>query len=461
MTGKVAAGGGAKLAGEAQEKKKKKVSLKVRKESKDGSPGGGRGAGSGSGDSGKGSPSSGSERQNGGGPVGGRGPLQVRRGREAEPRRDAGRHAGRREEVHLRRAPHHQQPPALPGGDDPALPGRRQGPLPGRAGAAREAERKALAEGGRASVGVATPPSTKRDVPPPDRDPSDCLSSGSDSRPPVRHYSLGSAAGLAALQSRPSLAHKRALSLQKEFSFEEDKSAINNQDIDATLLAVLPKVSELKKRFEGVVSSDLEMNRKERIARRLEAIESEVPPAMLPGCTGLLTNRLLGEDAPRYTRAAEPCDPCIVVRRYSREELAADVGVSERQSRARSRADPPTARPDPGPVPGNAGPQALDSKAERIARYKAERRRQLAERYGLSLEHELEVEPPPRHAPERRSQAERRRSRELLEEGGAERVALRGYQLWRGEGCDPRQRGARPRLGAPGRSFGAGPGHEC
>lgn len=34
----------------------------------------------------------------------------------------------------------------------------------------------------------------------------------------------------------------------------------------------------------------------------------------------------------------------------------------------------------------------LDSKAERIARYKAERRRQLAERYGISLDQETETD---------------------------------------------------------------------
>ncbi|XP_064201879.1 LOW QUALITY PROTEIN: supervillin-like [Anguilla rostrata] len=235
----------------------------------------------------------------------------------------------------------------------------------------------------------------------------------------------------------PRLTHKRGLSLHKEFSFEEkDESAQSNKDIDDNILAVLPKVSELKKRFEGVVSCDLEMNRKERIARRLEGIESEVPPALLPGCA--VANRLLEEDTPRYTRASDPCDPCIVVRRFSREDLEApEPSGSERQSRARSRAEPPPGRGDagsaPGPVSGPSGPQGLDSKAERIARYKAERRRQLAERYGLSLEQEPEAEPPARYArlrkeadaPERRSQAERRRSRELLEEGGgAERVSL-------------------------------------
>lgn len=41
-------------------------------------------------------------------------------------------------------------------------------------------------------------------------------------------------------------------------------------------------------------------------------------------------------------------------------------------------------------------PLELESKAERIARYKAERRRQLAERFGLSLDQDLDVEHPSR-----------------------------------------------------------------
>uniref|UniRef100_A0A673YTX2 Supervillin a n=1 Tax=Salmo trutta TaxID=8032 RepID=A0A673YTX2_SALTR len=95
------------------------------------------------------------------------------------------------------------------------------------------------------------------------------------------------------------------------------------------------------------------MCRKERIARRLEGIESEVHPAILPSCPGLVTNRLVEEDTPRYTRASDTCDPCTVL----------------------------TEPTDP------AGTD-LDSKVERIARYKAERRRQLAERYGISLDQE-------------------------------------------------------------------------
>lgn len=55
----------------------------------------------------------------------------------------------------------------------------------------------------------------------------------------------------------------------------------------------------------------LTLCRKERIARRLEGIESEVQPAILPSCPGLVTNRLLEEDTPRYTRASDTCDPCV------------------------------------------------------------------------------------------------------------------------------------------------------
>lgn len=48
-------------------------------------------------------------------------------------------------------------------------------------------------------------------------------------------------------------------------------------------------------------------DRKERIARRLEGIESDVPPVLVPG--GLVANRMLEEDPPRYTRASDPCEP--------------------------------------------------------------------------------------------------------------------------------------------------------
>ncbi|XP_055737257.1 supervillin-like isoform X3 [Salvelinus fontinalis] len=191
------------------------------------------------------------------------------------------------------------------------------------------------------------------------------------------------------------LLQKTALGFQKEFSFEgKDDPAKNTKDIDVKLLAKLPKVSELRKRFESISpSTSWEMNRKERIARRLEGIESEVQPAILPSCPGLVTNRLLEEDTPRYTRASDTCDPCVV-QCYSREDLESpemmthqQITAPERQSRARSRPEGQTVPTEPIYSSDSAGTD-LDSKADRIARYKAERRRQLAERYGMSLDQE-------------------------------------------------------------------------
>uniref|UniRef100_A0A4W5PZT6 Supervillin a n=1 Tax=Hucho hucho TaxID=62062 RepID=A0A4W5PZT6_9TELE len=191
------------------------------------------------------------------------------------------------------------------------------------------------------------------------------------------------------------LLQKTALGFQKEFSFEgKDDPAKNTKDIDVKLLANLPKVSELRKRFESITpSTSWEMSRKERIARRLEGIESEVQPAILPSCPGLVTNRLLEEDTPRYTRASDTCDPCVV-QCYSREDMESpemmthqQVTAPERQSRARNRPEDQTIPTEPIYSSDSAGTD-LDSKADRIARYKAERRRQLAERYGMSLDQE-------------------------------------------------------------------------
>uniref|UniRef100_A0A8C7JPP0 Supervillin a n=1 Tax=Oncorhynchus kisutch TaxID=8019 RepID=A0A8C7JPP0_ONCKI len=125
--------------------------------------------------------------------------------------------------------------------------------------------------------------------------------------------------------------------------------------------------------------------KKERIARRLEGIESEVQPAILPSCPGLVTNRLLEEDTPRYTRASDTCDPCDL---ESPEMMThQQVPAPERQSRSRSRPEGQTVPTEPIYSSDSAGTD-LDSKADRIARYKAERRRQLAERYGMSLDQE-------------------------------------------------------------------------
>uniref|UniRef100_A0A672NC02 Supervillin-like n=1 Tax=Sinocyclocheilus grahami TaxID=75366 RepID=A0A672NC02_SINGR len=112
-----------------------------------------------------------------------------------------------------------------------------------------------------------------------------------------------------------------------------------------------------------------------RIARRLEGIDSD-SLQNLPGCGGLVTNRLLEEDTPRYTRAADTCDPC--------------TGENCKHLEVQSRTH--TVQPETVYSTGSTHVAELDSKAERIARYKAERRRQLAERYGISLDQELETD---------------------------------------------------------------------
>ncbi|XP_054870133.1 supervillin-like isoform X5 [Amphiprion ocellaris] len=202
-----------------------------------------------------------------------------------------------------------------------------------------------------------------------------------------------------------------ALSFQSDFSLNDKTSLVKSvSDTDAKLLVVLPKVSELKKYFEGPVTKDSGMNRKERIARRLEGIESDAPPALVPG--GLVANRMLEEDPPRYTRASDPCEPCVMVRRYSREELEApqkQVSSPDRPPQVKGgvgggRAEPVLVYVDPvtlttssTPTSGPSESTSLSSKAERIARYKAERRRQLSERYGILLDQEADIDYTPRY----------------------------------------------------------------
>ncbi|XP_030607197.1 supervillin-like [Archocentrus centrarchus] len=201
------------------------------------------------------------------------------------------------------------------------------------------------------------------------------------------------------------------LSFQSDFSLNDKTTLVKSvSDTDAKLLVVLPKVLELKKYFEGPVTKDLGMNRKERIARRLEGIESDAPPALVPG--GLVANRMLEEDPPRYTRASDPCEPCVMVKRYSREETAApqkQVSSPDRSTQVKGGAG--SSRPEPvlvyvDPVTlstpststsGSTESTSLSSKAERIARYKAERRRQLSERYGILLDQEADSDYIPRY----------------------------------------------------------------
>ncbi|XP_065132876.1 supervillin isoform X4 [Paramisgurnus dabryanus] len=200
----------------------------------------------------------------------------------------------------------------------------------------------------------------------------------------------------------PALLKKQAIS----FGVDDRTSLVKSPtDIDANILAVLPKVSELRKQFETTIrrdpKSDPEMNRKERIARRLEGIETDVPSALatsMQHTAGLVTNRLLEEDTPRYTRASDPSDAGIVVRRYSRDEIEAP----DRQFRTQTRPDPQQPTHVDPVVPADSDISSLSSKAERIARYKAERRRQLSERYGILLDQEVDVDYAPRYTRARR-----------------------------------------------------------
>ncbi|XP_040449045.1 supervillin isoform X8 [Falco naumanni] len=185
------------------------------------------------------------------------------------------------------------------------------------------------------------------------------------------------------------LQRKGALSFQKEFSFEDKEELANStKDIDANLLAVLPKVSELRKLFEPNHQDFLEMKRKERIARRLEGIENDTQPMLLQNCPGSVTHRLLEEDTPRYMRATDPYSPHLG--RSNEEEETSDSSVEKQPRSSRYRTEITGGNTEPLYTTGNMDVQELESKAERIARYKAERRRQLAEKYGLSLDSDLD-----------------------------------------------------------------------
>ncbi|CAK7321528.1 SVIL [Vulpes lagopus] len=141
------------------------------------------------------------------------------------------------------------------------------------------------------------------------------------------------------------------------------------------------------------------MKRKERIARRLEGIETDTQPILLQSCTGLVTHRLLEEDTPRYMRATDPASPHTG--RSNEDEDTSDSSA-EKQTRSRLCAQSSGVLGDPPGGPALPDTQALESKAERIARYKAERRRQLAEKYGIALDPAAAPEPPSRHSKSRK-----------------------------------------------------------
>ncbi|KAG8516638.1 Supervillin [Galemys pyrenaicus] len=141
------------------------------------------------------------------------------------------------------------------------------------------------------------------------------------------------------------------------------------------------------------------MKRKERIARRLEGIESDAQPILLQSCTGLVTHRLLEEDTPRYMRATDPASPHTG--RSNEEEDTSDSSL-EKQTQSKHCTETSGIHGDSSCGSATMDTQGLESKAERIARYKAERRRQLAEKYGLTLDSEVDSESPARYAKSRK-----------------------------------------------------------
>ncbi|XP_070585052.1 supervillin isoform X7 [Erythrolamprus reginae] len=148
------------------------------------------------------------------------------------------------------------------------------------------------------------------------------------------------------------------------------------------MILTMETVSELRKLFEPNKQDILEMKRKERIARRLEGIENEVSP-------GLVTHRLLEEDTSRYMRATDPCSPHFG---RSNEKEVPD-SLLENQPRSTHQVESTAGKTKlPTYNPLVMDPQGLESKAERIARYKAERRQQLAEKYGVSIDSDLDSE---------------------------------------------------------------------
>lgn len=100
----------------------------------------------------------------------------------------------------------------------------------------------------------------------------------------------------------------------------------------------------------------------------------------------------------------------------------------ERQSRARCRPDPQSSiHTEPIYSSGSTtGGHELESKAERIARYKAERRRQLSERYGISLDQEPDSDCPSRRTRKESEGSERRNRLECVGDDGRD-ITLTSY----------------------------------
>lgn len=80
----------------------------------------------------------------------------------------------------------------------------------------------------------------------------------------------------------------------------------------------------------------------------------------------------------------------LLTGRSNEEEETSDSSVEKHPRSSRYRSETTGGNTEPLYSTANMDVQELESKAERIARYKAERRRQLAEKYGLSLESDLD-----------------------------------------------------------------------
>lgn len=134
------------------------------------------------------------------------------------------------------------------------------------------------------------------------------------------------------------------------------------------------------------------------------------------------------------------------MRRYSREEMAPpqkkltspDRTPQVKGGNCSRHPEPVVVYVDPvtlstSSTPTSGPPSNLSSKAERIARYKAERRRQLSERYGILLDQEADTEYTPRYRPrhepdtsDRQTTTGRDKGRTEMETHGQEpRVAYR------------------------------------
>ncbi|XP_021241182.1 supervillin isoform X7 [Numida meleagris] len=109
---------------------------------------------------------------------------------------------------------------------------------------------------------------------------------------------------------------------------------------------------------------------------------------LLQNCPGSVTHRLLEEDTPRYMRATDPYSHHLG--RSNEEEETSDSSVEKQPRSSRYRTEITGGNTESLYSTGNMDTHELESKAERIARYKAERRRQLAEKYGLSLDSDLD-----------------------------------------------------------------------